>query len=351
MDPENPGDPAAGSPGFAAGRLTRSLLSWRALGQIVVSAGLLALLVTKVDTSELSHAFTGGLGIILLVWLLQSALPFVQAVRWRLVAEALDARIPYKAAVRNVYVGQFFNQILPSSIGGDVVRVWKSMRFMPVSVALSSIALDRLVALIAVPIILAVGSGMLLHIVPAGPFRWSLLALIAAAGGGLLLLLGADRIRLPATIRGLRIVEILYEVPRSARRLLSDRGCMARTVALSIVIHLGVGTSLWLLTLAHGVTAPLAAFLVLAPLITMVTTIPISVGGWGVREGVMVTALSLLDIPASTGLSISIQFGLIMLAVGIPGGVLVLVDQIRSTGAASPEGGFASSLPATAETR
>jgi uncharacterized membrane protein YbhN (UPF0104 family) len=81
--------------------------------------------------------------------------------------------------------------------------------------------------------------------------------------------------------------------------------------------------------------APLSAFLLLAPLVTLVTTVPISVGGWGVREGAMVTALGLVNIQPSVALAVSIQFGLIMLAVGLPGGVLAFVG--RSEGESRSE--------------
>ena len=73
---------------------------------------------------------------------------------------------------------------------------------------------------------------------------------------------------------------------------------------------------------SEGHPLHLSAFLLLAPLVTLVTTVPISVGGWGVREGAMVTALGLVNIPPSVALAVSIQFGLIMLVVGLPGGVL-----------------------------
>lgn len=315
-----------GGPASAGRRFRFALPDWRGAAKLLVSAGLLIWLFSKVQTAELSLIVSGDWRAILGVWLMQSALPFVQAGRWRLIAAALSARVPFLAAVRNVYIGQFFNQVLPSAIGGDAVRIWKLTRLMPIHTAVSSIALDRLVALMAVPVILAVGSGMLVHIVPSGPFRWSLLGMIVAAGCGLILLLSADRIPLPAPLRRMRIVEVLSAMPPAARRLFSDPGRFATALALSVVIHLGVGTSLWLLAGSYDVDAPLAAFLLLAPLVTMVTTIPISVGGWGVREGAMVTALSLVHVPPAVALGISVQFGLIMMIVGLPGGVLTYFD-------------------------
>jgi glycosyltransferase 2 family protein len=299
--------------------------AFRTAAKILVSAGLFFWIFHKVQQSEPSMRISAGdWRPIFLVWLLQSALPFVQAQRWRLIAATLGAKLPFASAIKNVYIGQFFNQVLPSAIGGDAVRVWKLTRFMPVEVALSSVALDRVVALLGVPIILMIGSGMLARIVPAGPFRWSLFALMVAAGCGLLLLLWADQIPLPRAMIRSRLVAVVRATPPAARRLFSNPACLVRTTLLSIVIHLGVGTSLWILALNAGADAPLAAFLLLAPLIAIVTAVPISVGGWGVREGAMVTALSLVHIQPSVALTISIQFGLIMLVVGLPGGVLTL---------------------------
>ena len=297
---------------------------WRTGAKIVVSAGLLVWLLSRINLSDAPVQIGFDWTAVFLVWMLQSALPFVQAQRWRLIAATLGAKLPFASAIANVYIGQFFNQVLPSSIGGDAVRVWRLARLMPVPVALSSVALDRVMALLAVPIMLMIGSGMLARIMPAGPLRWSLFAIMAAAACGLVAFLWADRIPLPGRVDRSRLVEIGRATSSAARRLFAAPGCLARTVLLSITIHVGVGTSLWILARALGVEAPLSAFLLLAPLITMVTTIPISIGGWGVREGAMVTALSLLDVQPSIALAISIQFGLIMMVVGLPGGAIML---------------------------
>jgi hypothetical protein len=303
-----------------------SARGWRTAAKIAVSAGLLVWLLSRIKLSEASVQIGFDWSAVFLVWMLQSALPFVQAQRWRLIAATLGARLPFASAIANVYIGQFFNQVLPSSIGGDAVRVWRLARLMPVPVALSSVALDRVMALLSVPIMLMIGSGMLARIMPAGPLRWSLFAMMAAAACGLIAFLWADRIPLPRLLVRSTLVSIGRETSTAARRLFAAPGCLMRTVLLSITIHVGVGTSLWILARGLGVEAPLSAFLLLAPLVTMVTTIPISIGGWGVREGAMVTALSLLDVEPSIALAISIQFGLIMMVVGLPGGAIMLLS-------------------------
>ena len=137
---------------------------------------------------------------------------------------------------------------------------------------------------------------------------------------GLALLLCGDRIPLPATPGRLR------RRSRSPCRSRAPRGGSSPTRAASPARWLcpsssivGVGTSLWILALGNSVDAPLAAFLVLAPLITMVTTVPISIGGWGVREGATVAALGLLGVAPASALAVSVQFGLVMLVVGAAG--------------------------------
>ena len=294
--------------------------------KVAISATLTGLLVWRL--ARLSGLPSGsGWTAFLLAWLVQALLPFLQVERWRLVCTAAGIRLPFMVATENVYVGQFFNQVLPSSIGGDAVRVWRIRQAMPVEAALSTVLSDRIVALLAIPLILVGCSGTLLQIVPAGPLLYSLIAISVASLGGLALLLVADRVPLPRKLRGAPVVKTLLELPAIARRLFLTPGYLAVTLLLSMLIHLGVGLSLFLLAKGLGLSVPLPIFVVLAPITTLVTMVPISVGGWGVREGVLVTALGLLHVAPGDALSISIQFGIVMLIVGIPGGLVVFLRQ------------------------
>jgi uncharacterized membrane protein YbhN (UPF0104 family) len=308
----------------------------RVTGKVAVSAGLLYWLIQRVQDSEPSMPLAGaGWGTLALVWLMQSTLPVVQAERWRIVAAAMGARVAFFAAVRNVYVGQFFNQVLPSSLGGDAVRAWQLRWVMPLQTALASVGFDRVVALLAVPVIVTAGSGILLRHEPPAALGWTLLAAMVAVGCGFVLLLWGDRIPLPVAVCGRRLVGDLRSVPAAARRFFGHPGALARALLLSVLIHAGVATSVWMLALAYSADAPLTAFVVLVPLITMATAVPVSIGGWGVREGAAVALLGLVDIPPAAALAISIQFGLVMMVVALPGGVLALLSAARP----SPPGG------------
>jgi hypothetical protein len=81
--------------------------------------------------------------------------------------------------------------------------------------------------------------------------------------------------------------------------------------------------------LARGISVDLGFgySLLLLPLVTLVTVLPISIAGWGLRESAMVVALGLIGVPAAAAFSLSILYGLVVMASGIPGGMIWLVTR------------------------
>ena len=67
--------------------------------------------------------------------------------------------------------------------------------------------------------------------------------------------------------------------------------------------------------------------LVLVPPVLLIMTIPISIGGWGVREGAMVALFGLIGVPGHGALALSVMFGLVGIAVAVPGGIVWLISR------------------------
>lgn len=298
----------------------------------VVSAGLLFWLLQRIGISEFgSHVAKTSWEPVAIVWLLQTILVLMQAERWLIIARRLGIDVQFRQAWHSVYIGQFFNQVFPSSIGGDAMRIWCLTRWsVRISAAIASVALERIVALFAVPVIALAGIRALLRIVSPWPLRLGLIGLLAAFAVGLIVLLWLDRVPLPRKIASSRMVQRVWRIPATARQVFLSWNCISRTTLLSVVIHASLGISFWLLAFGLGVRAPLVDFVVLAPLVMLITAVPISIGGWGLREGAMITAMSLIGIPASTSLAISVEFGLVMIVVGIPGGLIWLLDKAEA---------------------
>src|SRR6202171_863019 len=123
--------------------------------KIVISAALLYLALRKVDLADLASriniASLGWIGIAIAVTFLQI---FVGVLRWREISAECGAPLPTKQAMRFNLIGTFFNQTLPSSIGGDAARLWLVARGgAGWRAATYSILVDRAIGLIALAII------------------------------------------------------------------------------------------------------------------------------------------------------------------------------------------------------
>src|SRR6201746_1201326 len=124
--------------------------------KILISAALLYLALRKVNLSELASriniASLGWIGLAIAVTFLQI---FVGVLRWREISAECDAPIATNQAMRFNMIGTFFNQTLPSSIGGDAVRLWLLARSgAGWRAATYSIFVDRAIGLIALAIII-----------------------------------------------------------------------------------------------------------------------------------------------------------------------------------------------------
>jgi uncharacterized membrane protein YbhN (UPF0104 family) len=71
------------------------------------------------------------------------------------------------------------------------------------------------------------------------------------------------------------------------------------------------------------------AFVIVVPLASLLMTVPVSVAGWGVREGVMVVGLGYAGMDAEKAVALSILYGLLLLVVALPGGFVWLLDGRR----------------------
>ena len=84
-------------------------------------------------------------------------LSFVQAWRWGLVMHALAVLLHWRTRIVNCLIGQFFNQTLPSTVGGDAVRILLLRHTMPLRLAAHGVLIDRLCALFALLVMGAIG--------------------------------------------------------------------------------------------------------------------------------------------------------------------------------------------------
>lgn len=289
--------------------------------KILVSGALLVFLSRKIDWPGVSLRLAGAAPkpLIAALGLLVMAV-VLAALRWRTLVQRGGARMPVTMAAQLTFAGMFFGQVLPATVGGDVVRGVLACRIgLPWRDVVSGIVLDRITALLASVILILAGLPWLytLAVGDAVPLVWTALASMGLIGVVALALCG-DLMPLPRVLtRRTWVVAALNLTKQVRSGLASATGLAALTI--SIVIHLSTVAVVILIGAGLGVpVSPVAAF-VIVPLAILAAAVPISLNGWGIREGIMVAGLALFGISSGDALLISILLGFGVILSVLPG--------------------------------
>ncbi|MFZ0846193.1 MAG: lysylphosphatidylglycerol synthase transmembrane domain-containing protein [Pseudolabrys sp.] len=299
------------------------------LVKVAVSAVLLYLSLRKVDLSSIGQRLTtldwSWIAFILLV--LGSQIPLL-ALRWREIVVNCGASLTPATALRYSFVGTFFSQVLPSSIGGDAVRIWLLARGgTGWPIAIYSVLIDRVVGVSALALIVVACLPWTVGLVQ-DPVARAALALIGFGS------LAAAAAFLSLGSRHLQILERWWLTRHlaAASRLTWKLGRSTagiRVAALSFLIHLLTVLAAWGAARAAHASLDFTQALFLFLPVILIATIPISIAGWGVRESAMVLAFSYAGLAESDGLIVSILYGATSLAIGAVGGIVWIASGYR----------------------
>jgi uncharacterized protein (TIRG00374 family) len=289
----------------------------------------------------------------------------VGAARWCWIVSQSDAKLHFLSAMRLLFEALFFNQLLPSMVGGDAVRVVRATTTSGLTLGTSfrSVVIDRATGLLALNALAALGLLVLfvmgLSARPEVLYGSGLMILLGFGGAFVLLGIGLFancrwRAWVPERLsRGYdQVVLISREFVRLNGRL--DRFFVLN--GLGVVVHLLVIAATFFLGLGLGIKSGLLGYFVAVPISILVSVLPISIAGWGVREAMMVAAFNVVGIQPAEALALSILFGASLALLGLLGGVLFVVNSghlrpIRKTRSISSDGEDISFSPTTYGTK
>ncbi|WP_372422308.1 lysylphosphatidylglycerol synthase transmembrane domain-containing protein [Salinarimonas chemoclinalis] len=245
----------------------------------------------------------------------------LSGVRWRITAGRLGVPLTMGTAVREYYVASFLNQVLPGGVAGDAIRAVRnrdraadgSPRWRPV---VRSVVLERAAGQVVFFAVAATGLALApFALSRATPDGIGLLIAIpfAVAAAIALAIVAASRIG----PRGIR--EALADLGPDIARVFWARGIWLPQLLLSLSIVASYVCVFALAGAALGIALPALAWIALAPLVLAAMLIPVSIGGWGVREGAAAALLPLAGVNASHALAVAILYGLTSLAGSLPG--------------------------------
>ncbi len=325
------------SPPPAGGTLAAA---WRWLRPLF-GLGLLAFLLWRVDWQELncivSQASLGYVGAALLIELL-NVMPRV--LRWRALLVAQGTREPFLRLLSIYLVGSFFNNFLPSNVGGDSVRMLRLGQLTGRGAdAASSVLVERLCGLFAVLLMGVVAVLSNWQLASAGGIGFLVLGTFVVFVLGMLLLFNLWRVRswadcltIPwlATLISKRcpeLVEGLGKLYDSIYAFRSHRRVLLVVLAFSLLFRLGSVFSLYVQSLALHVPIPFIWLMMAFSLIAVANSLPLSLNAIGIQEGAYVFFFGLAGIAAPQSLALALLSRGLRLAVSLVGGVIYLLGK------------------------
>jgi uncharacterized membrane protein YbhN (UPF0104 family) len=250
------------------------------------------------------------------------------ALRWREIIEVCGAKLQLATALSYSLIGQFFNQVLPATVGGDAVRIWLLARGgTGWPTAIYSVLIDRVVGLSILAVLVVACLPWTFNIIhdPIARAALTLIGFGALVGALVFLALGVKHLRV---MERWWLTRHLATVSRIAWRLCrSVTG--ARAAGLSFVIHLMTAMVAWGAAMAAHAAIDFVHVLLIVLPVMLIATLPVSIAGWGVRESTMVLAFSYAGLAESDGLIVSILLGVLNLAVGAIGGIVWVASGYR----------------------
>jgi len=293
-----------------------SLLKW------LFSGGMLLYIVHEIDVQQVMHMLTRQNPLVpLAVIALMLVQMTISTFRWQRLIELLSG-LSKPASFGNLFglnfISVFFNSCLPGTIGGDVVRTMMLRNEkLPLTICAHSVIIDRLLAVLSIFLMVAITLPWLGKMIPAIPVTLLLSISAAAIPVGYLVLAKAPSLlaRLPST----HLIRMLSGLVDDFRRTVFSFGNFVILIIQAVAAHSCFCLSIYLLCTSMGVEISLWDCLILIPPVLLLIMMPISVGGWGVREVSMVGFLALAGVPKEAALTVSVQLGILVILASLPG--------------------------------
>jgi uncharacterized protein (TIRG00374 family) len=249
----------------------------------------------------------------------------IGALRWHFILRGLGDGARAATALRLYYISVFFNTWLWGAVGGDVLRAWLTPREqLRLREAVNSVVLDRVAAVAAVGILILATAPVFV----SDTHQYHLALWLCGIAVCLLcgVLVAALVHRLPIDwqrFKVLRAVRLLS----TATETIFLRDTAIPVLGAAIVSQLSSALAVYFMAIGLDIHLSLIDCVILLQPVALAVALPISVGGWGVRETAMIGLLGFVGVSSSAALSLSVQMGLLTIVATLPGAAFWLLHR------------------------
>lgn len=307
----------------------RSLLTWTA--KIVISGGLLYWLLSKIDRGQLWHTVqNASLAWLAAAMVLYLIVVLISAWRWHRLLDAQHVHLTYAHVTGSFLVAAFFNNFLPSNIGGDVIRIRDTAEAAGSKTRAATIVLlDRAIGMVGLACVAALGATVATELGDNEPFNPIWLWIAMAAGAIVIVFVLFYPKTIGTLLRplkmfhqewvSLQISRLVHAMERFAQAPWALVQCFAGALAVQAAI---VG---FYAATAYAMHIPMPAvhLAVLIPMSFVVQMLPLSVNGFGVRESIFVFYFTRLGLPKESAIALSFLGQALIMLFSISGAVVM----------------------------
>jgi len=300
----------------------------------IVSIGLLTWFAFSINWVEAWNTMKHGKPIYLLASFIAIQLTVLSSVwKWKISINSFDKQykktIKFTYLSRLYYIGLFFNNFLPSSIGGDVMRIFYLGKKIGNVKAGTSVALERITSGLAMIVIVLVAA---LFFDKVRPFLTTVYIILGIIVGAVLFFMWALKKSKGGSQTNIKWLSKLQKIFLEFGTSLIDFKKESKTwwlqvIILSFAFQFGMAWINQLLFKSFGIDVPFYQLLVFITLISIITMLPISVNGLGVREAGYLLFFKEIGMVASVSVSVSLLFFILVAISSLAGGVFWLLER------------------------
>lgn len=260
---------------------------------------------------------------------------FIMSIRWWLILISIDKPVKYSRIFPSYYLGLFCNNFLPTAMGGDVVRIAKlRAEGVDTNLLIFSTLSDRVIGLLAIIImgIIGLNTSAAVQETVNHEARLMINAFSCIVFISLLLIMhsGLRNYLFDKSIKKLALptkLKNLFVYCNNSLESLKSNSLVPKVVLLSLISQLMIIICYYLIGRSLHVELHLMEYILLVPIVALLSSIPVSIGGLGVREGTIVFLLGAVGISTPNAVSISLLYLTVLILVTIPGSIFLLISK------------------------
>jgi glycosyltransferase 2 family protein len=323
----------------------RGVKKTRFLLRLVVSAVILGLILSRVDTTQVAQLLPSVSPLLLFLGFMLLILDrMTMSYRWYILVKAKGITIPFSNIVRIYFVSAFLGLFMPSSVAPDFIRVYMATKHRcPMSDALSSVFLDRFIAFLTLSALSFVSSVLAFSfsdLITVSP--WIVVATLGPllASSAIMVAIKHDYSSFKPFFShriAIKAINVISDFRNSITSYKDDISSIKKVSLVCLVNHIIYILTTYVVALAMNIHIPFLYLCITVPLVSFLTMVPISLAGLGIQEGAYIYFLSQMGISSQGAFAIAVMIRIIITLGCLPGGILYLLGSDPVDEAGQPE--------------